>query len=1111
MTSNLKVEKLSQELIILEKNKKFEDAEIVAKTLVGFFSDAELNIRPFRSNKLWERTKNRFHPKPWHWEDLPCTLEIVGSSVPIDFKLFWTKKTSKQIVAGITNFSSNYEDSPIYEDYNLWIDIVVPNTTDRVIIVLTNKYVLRTLELHGKLTATQQEILHKWIQEFDFSNKKLLHETLWQGFNIKSLNKKFYESIVTTFTALVQHLEHSGLDSHESRQFTNRLIGRVVFCRFLRKKNIISEQFDYFTIQEKNSTEYYNQILSTLFFSTLNLPIEERKQIIRNLWIDKETPYLNWWLFERKWYDNNDNITFPIRFFHDFFDFLSEYNFTTDESTSTYQQVAVDPEMLGRIFENLLAEQNTETGEQARKAKWAFYTPREIVDYMCKEAVKTHLIQRLNTQEVPQVDIEKILEQLFTKSDSEYALYSKNAWYDIIQSKHRGKIIDALDNVTVIDPACGSGAFPMGMMQTILQCYERVLPETKFDPAEAKKNIIENCLFGVDIEPMAVEISRLRAWLSIIVDEMNESKVEPLPNLDFKFVCANSLVRPNHNEWWLWDKPNLKDNLEKLRHKYYRARTIKSKKEIKDEYISLLNTGNLFESKYSEMLKSFNAFDASKAALFFDPEYMFWESWFDIVISNPPRDKVKAQDPKFLSSIYPEYRQLSKENQKSIKQKLLGDPKISLKYNEYIKECWDFARYVNSDYKLQGSSDLNLFKIFTELAINISNTTVSFLIPWSLTVDEWSTSMRKYLLDNKYIKTLIWYTNKKWLFDGIDNNQKFITLILQKQPTDSINVLWWIDNTDDLSRPYINLSPNFYKNFDIYSTLYIDDNPIKYEIYTKILNSPMTKALKDIDFHFRSEYHSTNDAHYFSDKEWKYKLFAGKCINIYDAMQKSWLSKHWRSALFETLWYPKDGSYRTEYFVSEVPNRIIEHHKADKSNYRIVVQDITWTVNNRRTVYSAILHKNNLTNNTLNNVYLWKSDPELVYYLALLSSFVLDFQARMKVATHVNKFILETFLVPVYEKVDEKVREEIINNTLRLIAVSEDYNELVQSLLWVKSYQDVLITDEKERQKIKNINDALMANIYWLTYEEFSLVLSTFPLIDSKIKEDILLRFKELI
>ncbi len=1110
MVSHSKIVALSKQLEVLKHTKTFVEGENVVKMIAGFFWDGQLTVKPFRSTKMGERTKNRFHNLPWHGSDLPCTLEVSWLNIPIDFRFFWLKKASKQIIAWVSNFTHNYEDSPVFADENVGIDIILPDSTDKVILVLTNKYVLRTLELYGSLSATQEEILHQWVQDFG-GNKKLIHETLWQSFNIKPLNIKFYQAIARAFTELVQHLERDGIDSHEAKLFTNRLIWRIVFCWFLKKKNIIAEQYNYFELSDQDdSTSYYHSILSTLFFATLNLPVAERTKKVRELGVDIQTPYLNGWLFEKKAYDTDTKVTFPVKFFHTFFEFLNGYNFTTDESTSSYQQVAVDPEMLGRIFENLLAEQNTETGEQARKAKGAFYTPREIVDFMCKESLKTHISQKLLAVDVVESEREIILEQLFAKSDSEYALYSKNAAYDAIQVKHRWKIIDILDNMTVIDPACGSGAFPMGMMQIILQCYERILPETKFDPVETKKKIIENTLFGVDIEPMAIEISRLRAWLAIIVDEIDANKVEPLPNLDFKFICANSLIKLHHNEWWLWDKPDLKETLAELRHKYYRSRTTKSKTDIKDKYLSLINDWNLFESKYSDALKSFNAFDASKPAKFFDPEYMFWESWFDIVIGNPPWDKVKAQDPKFFSLIDNSYRSLSKEEQKLLKNRLLENTLISKKYHAYVKECNDFGEYINHNYVLQWSSDHNLFKVFTELAINLSKTTVSFLIPWSITIDQWSEKMRKYILDNRFLKKMVWYTNKKSLFDGIDNNQKFITLILQKKPSDIINILWWIDDVNQLREEYIVLSPTFYQNFDSNYTFYIDNDRAKYAIYSKILDNVFVKALKDIDFHYWWEYHATNDAHYFNDKEWKYKIFSGKCINIYDAMQKSWLEKHWRSSLFEVIWYPKPTSYRTEYFVSDIPDRILSHHKADDSRYRIVIQNVTGTVNNLRTVYSSLLHRKHLTNNSLHNLFLWKNDKENIFYLSFISSFVLDWQARLKTATNLNKFILETFLVPLYETVDKSVRDKIIENTLRLISVCDDYDELVQAILWVQNYKDVLVINEIQRQEVKNTNDALMAKVYDLTYDEFHLILSTFPLIDQKIKDDVLEKFKTL-
>ena len=142
--------------------------------------------------------------------------------------------------------------------------------------------------------------MHQRLQPFDRSNKKLTHNILRESFNIKSLNKKFYQGIARFFVLLVQHLEWIPYTTQQAKYFANRLIGRIVFCRFLRRKNIIASDYDYFTIKESNATEYYHQVLQKLFFATLNTPLENRREIVRNLWVDKQTPYLNGWLFEAK-------------------------------------------------------------------------------------------------------------------------------------------------------------------------------------------------------------------------------------------------------------------------------------------------------------------------------------------------------------------------------------------------------------------------------------------------------------------------------------------------------------------------------------------------------------------------------------------------------------------------------------------------------------------------------------------------------------------------------------------------------------------------------------------------------------------------------------------
>jgi hypothetical protein len=548
----------------------------------------------------------------------------------IDFKLFGVQNSNKRIISWSQALTPNFEDEPFYPDLRIGIDFIVPKTFDRVFVALSNNYVVRILELHGKLTATFAEIFSKWQSISDFSNKRLLHTILWESFDLQPINRKFYEGISERFISLRQHLIDRGiLDETHSSQFANRLIGRLVFCWFIRKKNYINEKMDYFdSTKYSDDTLYYREKLEELFFNVLNKPIPERNNL------DSITPYLNGGLFEEKPDDliNDLSLCFPKNYFDIFFDFLNSYNFTTDESTSQFQQVAIDPEMLGRIFENLLAEIVEDSGAQARKAKGAFYTPREIVDYMCRESLRTYLLSTIGVDS----SIEQRLGQLIDATDREFQDQDHNWRRD--WKPYKEKILLALDNLHVLDPACGSGAFPMGMLQLLLKLYERLDP--KLNVSEAKLKIIGNNLYGSDIEPMAVEISRLRAWLSLVVDlPLESTSIDPLPNLDFKFVCANSLLslEPAHDGINFGVDPELDEKLSRIRAKYFSTSSHQEKVLLESSYFELVKASYHSDiDKRTKQLQSFNPFQFFIPAGFFDPREMFGVDFFDIVIGNPP-------------------------------------------------------------------------------------------------------------------------------------------------------------------------------------------------------------------------------------------------------------------------------------------------------------------------------------------------------------------------------------------------------------------------------------------------------------------------------------------
>ncbi len=585
-------------------------------------------------------------------KDHKATYQIFQrNELNIDFKMFAVQNSSKRVISWSQAITPNFEDEPFYTDLRIGIDFIVPKSFDRVLVALSNNYVVRILELHGNLTPTYAEIFAKWESVSDYSNKRFVHTQLWESFDLQPINKKFYEGIAERFVSLRQFLtENDILDKEHASQFSNRLIGRLVFCWFLRKKNFIEKEFGYFdSTHYSDDTNYYREKLEILFFDVLNKPVVERTSL------DTSTPYLNGGLFEERVDDlaNNKDLRFPKNYFDDFFSFLDSYNFTTDESTSQYQQVAIDPEMLGRIFENLLAEMSDESGEQARKAKGAFYTPREIVDYMCRESLKKYLESCMPSD----ANIEQRLVQLIDGSDREFQDQDHNWRRD--WKPYKEGLLNALNDLRVLDPACGSGAYPMGMLQLLLKVYDRLDPALGKDLHKMKLQVISNNLFGVDIEPMAVEISRLRAWLSLVVDlEPNMKSVKPLPNLDFRFVCANSLVHLDSSDALVFgEDPELGSKLEEIRKQYFTTESVSKKKKYRKTYESLISGEvSLFgESRRTSQLRSYHPFDSSTVSSFFDPGHMFGCSNFHIIIGNPPYVKKEHLNQSVIEELESSY------------------------------------------------------------------------------------------------------------------------------------------------------------------------------------------------------------------------------------------------------------------------------------------------------------------------------------------------------------------------------------------------------------------------------------------------------------------------
>jgi len=531
---------------------------------------------------------------------------------------------------------------------------------------------------------------------------------------VKVANKWEERQEGTPNAFIMQQFAHFPNPEKVIRDYVKKLMGRLVFLQFLQKKGWLGvpvdkewgsgdPEFIQTLFAECNDKDHFIDNELESLFNDLNN--EERKVLTRY-----RTPYLNGGLFER---DASDETEFPLlaKYMESLLNFFASYNFTIDENDPDDAEVGVDPEMLGRIFENLLED---------NKDKGAFYTPKEIVSYMCRES----LIAYLQTDIEDETTKEAIRQFVTTHQ---------------LQKHLPDNIDQRLKDVKICDPAIGSGAFPMGLLKELFQCRTALEGIEQSKAAEIKKHIIQQNIYGVDIERGAVDIARLRFWLSLIVDEETP---QALPNLDFKIMQGNSLLEQykgidlstmTEKKYDKKEGLSFFDNMvdvyrEELRNmlaKYYNCTDHNEKKELR------ANITNNVKKQLAE--QSINV-DFGDLDLSGNTKFFLWHTWFydvfsqggfDIVIGNPP----------YVSAVNMARTELEKRIYKSVY------PQASGAYDLYIlfllqgiklsnnTFCWiipnklhvaDYARQTLEELTNNGlysSLDVSIFNVFKEASV----------------------------------------------------------------------------------------------------------------------------------------------------------------------------------------------------------------------------------------------------------------------------------------------------------------------------------------------------------------------------------------------------------
>ncbi len=721
----------------------FANPENINEIFIEYFEEKNYSFKPKEEIIPIEKHLDRFE-KPLLIGELELDDGNKLEFYTIKIKENLTEKSSKR------------------QQYEIARDLLKLNSTDAGIFIFYDKDGnFRLSFVYAEYKGTKREFSHykrytyyvskdqpnrtfiKQLDEADFT----YIEKIQKAFSIKQLTKEFYNEIQNWYAWALKELNEGKASFPGGKNEENliRLITRIIFVWFLKERKLIPEEiFDEESLRNivkdfKTGDNYYNVILQNLFFATLNRYPKDRKfategnfpenrehfgvktlyRYAKKLLIPKEefikllepVPFINGGLFEcldrdKDYIDGfsrndkkraklpdhlfySDEINTDLTFFYGsskktkvkgLINILKEYNFTADESSPIDVEVSLDPELLGHIFENLLAAYNPETSKTARKETGSYYTPKEIVEFMVDESLIHYFVNKTGIEE-------NKLRELLSYDERQ-----------LLSDEEKQKVITAIDELKIIDPAVGSGAFPMGILHKLVHILHKLDPENKLwkekqiqrleklkkeayliqdikvreellkDIEKQKEELekafeneldysrklflIENSIYGVDIQPIAIQIAKLRFFLSLLIDQKIDKNREnygilPLPNLETKFVAANTLIGLDKSKQGLLFKTpkilQLEEEYKDLMRNYFSAsnrgqkkRIQEKAKKIRDELKNeLKNIGMSYET--TKKIANFDIFDQLSSADWFDPEWMFGvEDGFDIVIGNPP-------------------------------------------------------------------------------------------------------------------------------------------------------------------------------------------------------------------------------------------------------------------------------------------------------------------------------------------------------------------------------------------------------------------------------------------------------------------------------------------
>ena len=859
------------------------------------------------------------------------------------------------------------------------------------------------------------------------------------------------------------------------RNYVKKMMGRLVFLHFLQRKEWMCGDRDFMRHLFENSEhqdDFLDRVLEPLFFAVLNTQPSKRKLVCQKHndypynkdqrvdWDEelieqwKDIPYLNGGLFEQEKIDEC-RTKFPKEYFEALFNFFDEYNFTIDENDPHDAIVGVDPEMLSKIFENLLED---------NKDKGAFYTPKTIVHYMCTESLIAYLQEKCKDTDIKDTDLRK------------FVLEPHAYMVDTLADEQRASLSEALKNVHVCDPAIGSGAFPMGMLNAIYACRHELEPLT---PAfDIKLHIIQNNIFGVDIEQGAVDIARLRFWLALVVEEQEP---HALPNLDYRIVRGNSLLTTFMNEYVNLDgysgrvkTTKLKKELANKQKEYYSLNgEEKLKKEIEIKQLIL----DILEAQLNIDRKAAKQKEITETIDMYNPETVSAKAK---KLSKEAK-AISAQKQKLITEINKKRNVLTSVNRDLFERAridieffdwkvifsnvfdnnngfdiVIGNPPYFV-YEGIHKDEIQSIKNDKQNFQIALGGKLNAYKLFLAKAINSltyknGNGLISYIFQNSFLADKQATELRKYTINNSQILTIDSFperdNKKKRVFESAKMSV-CIVLLKQAQPTNSFIVNIWEDKDKKKG-----ITTSFNKD----EIVAIDSenesiprlNQQNVPLIVKMNNIP-----NRIKVHcWQGELNMTTHKKYLSQDLHKPMVLKGASIQRY----------YWTQDMSQgIIEYVNADKYKQDFPKAE---KALHHN-----NDRIVMQGMTGA-NDKIRLVSTLIPKGFYLAHSCNYIIPMEG-VELKYLLGILNSKIANWYFRcFSTNSNVNSYEVESIPIP---SADEDKQHYISN--------------IVSEILSAKASFPTADTSALEQEI-----DRLIYKLYGLTYDEVKIVDPETPL-----------------